>query len=255
VIGLAEVRWLGNGELTTDDGHKIWYMGEKDRHKNGVAFMVHKDSTRSVMECCPLNSRMISIRVAARPKNMTIIQVYAPTSDHTDEEIEEFYDQLEQLIAKTPKKDILIIQGDWNAKVGTDAYQDWIGTIGKYGVGTTNERGLRLLEFARLNDLVLANTLHPHKLSRRTTWHSPGGLYHNQIDYILMSKRFRSSINTHKTRTFPGADVGSDHDLVMMTIQLRLKQQAKSRNPRIKYDLSKLEDPMVREEFQAKIGG
>ena len=100
-----------------------------------------------------------------------IIQVYAPTSDHEDEEIEEFYELLDTTIAKVPKKDILIVQGDWNAKVGPDAYQNWAGTAGRFGLGETNDRGLRLLEFARSHHLTLANTLHPHKLSRTATWH------------------------------------------------------------------------------------
>ena len=77
-------------------------------------------------------------------------------------------------------------------------------------------RSLRLLEFATFNNLVLTNTLGPHKPSRRWTWHSPDEKHHNQIDYILVKKRFRSGVNIHRTRTFLGAYIGSDHDLVMI---------------------------------------
>ena len=84
------------------------------------------------------------MRISSRPKNITIVQVYAPTSDHDEQELEEFYEQVENVIKKIPKKDITIIQGDFNAKVGPDAYKDWQGTIGQYGTGETNERGLRL---------------------------------------------------------------------------------------------------------------
>ena len=73
----------------------------------------------------------MNIRVAAAPKNMTIIQVYASTTSHTDEEIEEFYEELEAVIKQTPNSDIITIQGDWNAKVGVDAHEAWTGTIGK----------------------------------------------------------------------------------------------------------------------------
>ena len=76
------------------------------------------------------------------------------------------------------KKDILVVQGDWNAKVGEDAYQNWDGTCGKYCNITSSEIGLRLLEFASYNNLILANTLGPHKLSRRVTWQSPNGEHH-----------------------------------------------------------------------------
>merc|ERR1712002_109576 len=115
------------------------------------------------------------MRIAAKPHNMTIIQVYAPTTDYDEEEVEQFYEELERTIAKAPKKDLLVVQGDWNAKVGPDAYQQWAGTVGRYGVGETNDRGLRLLEFAQHHRLTIANTLFPHKMSRRTTWHHPNG--------------------------------------------------------------------------------
>ena len=118
-----------------------------------------------------------------------------------------------------------------------------------------NERGLRLLEFATFNNLVLTNTLGPHKPSRRWTWHSPDGKHHNQIDYILVKKRFRSGVNIHRTRSFPGADIGSDHDLVMMTFQVRLQMARKPNQPRLRFDLEKLRNPEVACTFQATIGG
>ena len=95
------------------------------------------------------------------PQNVTIVQVnmYAPASNATDEKSEDFYNELEKVLTNIPKKDIPIVQGDWNAKIGTDAYPDWNGTVGKFAWGETNERGLRLLEFARLHNLTIANTL------------------------------------------------------------------------------------------------
>ena len=87
-----------------------------------MAFIVRKEITGSVISCMPISSRLISICVSAKPHNMTIIQVYAPTTDHNDEEVKKFYELLESTIMEVPKKDILIIQGDWNAKLGPDAY-------------------------------------------------------------------------------------------------------------------------------------
>ena len=101
---------------------------------------------------------------------------------------------------------------------------------------------------------MLANTLGNHKPSRRWTWHSPDGTHHNQIDYILVKKRYRSGIKTARTRTFQGADVGSDHDMVM-TFQTSLKNSRKLTQPRIRFDLEKLNDPTVMSAFQATIGG
>ena len=93
------------------------------------------------MSCTPVSSRIITIRVSAKPQNVTIIQVYAPTSDHEDQEIEEFYEKIESIIQKTPKKDLLIIQGDVNAKLGEDAYENWAGTVGRFGTGEKKTTG------------------------------------------------------------------------------------------------------------------
>ena len=86
-------------------------------------------------------------------------------------------------------------------------------------------------------------------------WHSADGTHHNQIDYILVKKRFRSGIKLARTRTFPGADVGSDHDMVMLTLQTRIKKLRKPTQPKIRFDLETLDDPTVRSAFQATRGG
>ena len=220
-----------------------------------IGFLVHNTTTNCIMGCRPISRRLIAIRLRAKPFNITIIQAYAPTTDYSDEEVEDFYEQLQEVLDKTPKTDILVVQGDWNAKVGEDAYQYWEGTCGKYCNTTSSERGLRLLEFASYNNLILANTLGPHKVSRRVTWHSPNGEHHNQIDYIMVKRRFRSTINIAKTRSFPGADIGSDHELVIMTFKLHLKRVKEQGHTRIKFDLEKLKDPTIAEAFQAMIGG
>ena len=119
-------------------------------------FLVHKDIVNTVMGCRPVSSRLITIRLRASPFNITIIQAYAPTSDYDDDAVEVFYDHLQEILDQSPKKDILVVLGDWNAKVGEDAFKNWKGTCGRYCNPETNERGLRLLEFACYNDLVLA---------------------------------------------------------------------------------------------------
>ena len=101
------------------------------------------------------------------------------------------------------QKHVLLVIFDWNAKVGPDAYPAWKSTTGKFGLGTTNDRRSMLLEFAKFSDLVLTNTLHPQKQSWKASWYSPDGKTHNMIDYILINKRFQSSVNLAQTRTFP----------------------------------------------------
>ncbi len=255
VLGMSETRYTGMGEFKTTDGHKIWFSGENDKHEKGVAFMVHRNTLRSVLEWSPISSRIITIRLKVQPLNLTIIQIYAPTSDYDVDEVECFYQKLQETIKNVNKKDILIVQGDWNAKIGNDSYENWGDVAGKFGLEKTNDRGTRLLEFAKQNKLVIANTLFRHKRTRTVTWHSPGGITHNQIDFILVQKRYQSSINGAKTRVFPGADIGSDHELLMMTMKLKLKAHKKEQFVRIKYDVDKLKDPQVLSDFQATIGG
>ena len=119
----------------------------------------------------------------------------------------------------------------------------------------TNERGLRLLEFATFNNLVLRNSLCPHKPSRKRTWQSPDQKHHNQIDNILVRKHFRPGVTSHRTRSFSGADIGSDHDLVMMTFRVHLKKVRKPNQPRLRFDLDKFRDPDVACTSQATICG
>ena len=140
-------------------------------------------------------------------------------------------------------------------KKGLDAYNDWPGTIGKYGLGNTNDRGLRRLEFAKYQGLAVSNTFSPQKISRKATWHSPDGKTYNLIDYIMIEKRHLSSLNLVKTRTFAVTDVGSDHDLVMTTLKTRLKKLKRKSNEVVRYDAKKLKDDNILSAFQADIGG
>ena len=98
---------------------------KEGKHEYGVGFLVHKDVVDAVLGCQPVSSRLISIRLRAAPFNITIIQVYVPTSGHDDTEVDHFYQQLQETIDQTPKKDILVVEGDWNAKVGKDAQAYW----------------------------------------------------------------------------------------------------------------------------------
>ena len=120
-----------------------------------------------------------------QPFNITVIQVYAPTSNADEPEVERFYEDIRDLLELTPKKDVLFIIGDWNAKVGT---QETPGVTGKFGLGEQNEAGQRLIEFCQENALAIENTLFQQHKRRLYTWTTPDGQYQNQIDYILCSR-------------------------------------------------------------------
>ena len=115
---------------------------------------------------------MISLHFQGKPFNITVIQAYAPTSNTEEAEVEQFYEDLQALSELTPKKDILFIIGDWDAKVGS---QEIPGVTGKFDLGLWNEAGERLIEFCKENALVIANTLFQQHKRRLYTWTSPDG--------------------------------------------------------------------------------
>ena len=115
---------------------------------------------------------MISVRFQGKPLNIMVIQVYTPTSNTEEAEVEQFYEYLQDLLELTPKKDVLFIIGDWNAKVGS---QETPGVTGRFRLGAQNEVGQRLIEFCQENALVIANSLFQQHTRRLDTWASPDG--------------------------------------------------------------------------------
>ena len=169
---------------------------------------------------------MIVVCFQGKPSNITVIQVYAPTSNAEEAKVEQFYEDLQDLLQITSIKDVLFIIGDWNAKVGS---QEIPGVTGKFALGVQNEAGQRPTEFCQENTLVIANTLFQQHKKRLYTWTSPDGQYRNQNDYILCSQRWRSSIQSAKARL--GADCGSDHELLIAKFRLNLKKVGKTTRP------------------------
>ena len=143
------------GDFNSDD-HYIYYCGQESLRRNGVAIIVNKRVQNAVLGCSLKNDRMISVRFQGKPFNITVIQVYDPTNNTEETEFEQFYEDLQDFLELTPKKDVLFLLGDSNAKVGS---QETPGVTGKFGLGVQNEAGQRLIEFCQENTLVIANTL------------------------------------------------------------------------------------------------
>ena len=162
-----------------------------------------------------------------------VIQVYTLTSNAEEAAVERFYEDLQDLLEPTPKKDVLFITEDWNAKLGN---WETPGVTGKFGLGVQNVAGQRLIEFCQENTLVIAHTLfQQHKMTLCVD--IINGQYRNQIDYILCSQRWRSSIQAAKTRL--GADCGSDRELLTATFRLKLKKVEKTTRP-FRYNLNQI---------------
>ena len=118
ILGISELKWTGMGEFNSDD-HYIYYFGQKSIRRNGVAIIVNKRVQNAVPGCSLKNDRMISVHFQGKPFNITIIQVYAPTSNNEETEVERFYEDLQDLLELTSKNYALFIITDWNAKVGS----------------------------------------------------------------------------------------------------------------------------------------
>ena len=137
ILGISELKWTRMGEFNSDD-HYIYYCGQESLRINGVAIMVNKRVQNAVLGCNLKNDRMVSVCFQGKPFNITVIQVYAPTSNDEEAEVEYLYEDLQDLLELIPPKDVLFIIGDWNAKVGS---QETPGVTGKFGLGMQNEAG------------------------------------------------------------------------------------------------------------------
>ena len=172
--------------------------GQESLRRNEVAIMFNKRVQNAVLGCNLKNDRMISVRFQSKPFNITVIQVYALTSNAEEAEVEQFYEDLRDLLELTPKKDVLFIIGDWNAIIGS---QEIPGVTGKFGLQVQNEAGQRLIDFCQENALVIANTLFQQHKRRLYTWTSLDGQHQNQIDYILCSQKMEKFYTVSKNKT------------------------------------------------------
>ena len=115
VLRISELKWVGMGKFNSDD-HYVYYCGQESLTRNGVALIINKRVQNTVLGCNLKNDRMILVHLQGKSFNITVIQVYAPT---TNAEADWFYENLQDFLELTPKKDVLFIAGDWNAKVGS----------------------------------------------------------------------------------------------------------------------------------------
>lgn len=251
ILALQEVRWRGSDVLKTKE-YTIFYSGNTT-NTFGTAFVVHNKLLDKVKDFKDINERICSLRVQDRFFNMTLISCHAPCEDAKDNRKDVFYDILEETYDQAPGHDIKIVLGDMNAKVGREAV--FRPTIGRESLHTdSNENGARLVDFATSKNMIISSTCFPHKDIHKATWKSPDGITRNQIDHVLIDARHASDVED--VRAYRGADVDSDHFMVVMKYKQRISRVIMKHNPRArKYDCQKLQDPDVREAFQTAIQG
>ncbi|XP_066998280.2 craniofacial development protein 2-like, partial [Anabrus simplex] len=225
VVGIREVRW--------EEEHDFWSGSyriintKSNRGNAGVGTIMNKKIRQRVSYKDQHSKRIIVVKIDTKPVPTTLVQVHMPTSSADDEEIERIYEEIEDLIQYVKGDENVIVMGDRNAVVGQGREGN---TVGEFRLGQRNERGSRLVEFCTDPNLVLANTWFKHHKRWLYTWTRLGdtGRYH--IDFIMIRQRFRNQVLDCKT--FPRADVDSDHNLLVMKCHLKLKKLKKGRNAR-----------------------
>ena len=161
--------------------------------------------------------------------------------------MEKFYQDVQQGINYAKSNEVICVMGDLNAKVGSNPYTD---TVGKFGLGKINERGERLIQFCEQNQLVITNTCFQQSKRKTYTWKSPGDKTRNQIDYIMVNKRFRNSVK--QAKTYPGADINSDHNPVVIKMKIKLKRIKKPQKVE-QQDLNLLKQEQYKDKYNIKV--
>ncbi|XP_064106949.1 craniofacial development protein 2-like [Macrobrachium nipponense] len=207
----------------------IYYIGREDgRHEEGVGFYISKKINTAVVEFEGISSRIARIRMTAKWFKITVITLHAPTEDSEEDTKDRWYSEVQEVLNKVPGHDMLIILGDMNAKVGKEIAA-FKGTMGTHSLHeNSNDNGIRLATLATEYNLVVGGTLFPHKEKHKGTWLSPDGNTTNQIDHILVKRKFRSALMD--VRAYQGADCDSDHYMVAAKIRIKLTTKRKNGN-------------------------
>ena len=247
IMGINEMRWTDCGKMESD-GFTIYYSGG-NKHERGVGIILTAEMARAVIAWEPVNDRIITIRLQTKYMKITLIQVYAPTNAADDKEKDEFYEVLQAIMDGTPEHDMKLFLGDCNAQVGKDN-TGWEETMGREAIGTRNENGERLLSYCSSNKLKVGGSIFKHRDIHLGTWRSPNGQTVNQIDHICYSRRWASSVQD--VRAYRGADVGSDHYLVMATLKVKLKVKGNKKMHKI-LDIDNLRSEITQCQFRLEL--
>ena len=251
-MGIAETFYDGVDDfeatlVTTNKKFRVIYSGS-DKKRKGVAFIISESANAAIQSYHPVSDRVICVRLKANPVDMIIIQVYAPTNESSESETDAFYEEVSNTVKLYKKStDCLVIMGDFNGKVGNIKEED---IVGPFGLGQRNENGQNIIDCCRRHNLMIANTWFQTRQNARHTWSAPDGKTKNQIDYIMVDKRYRNGITNCKTRQ--DADCGSDHNPVIVRIHVKLQRNSnvkKGKEPR-RWNTDILKKEAVKRQFE-----
>ena len=248
LAALQEIRWPGVDKFEQDKGI-IFYSGRNDgRHEEGVGFYLNKRLGSAVKEFESISSRIARIRLETRWFNLSVLSVHAPTEVSDENVKDRWYEELQLVLDRIPGHDMLIILGDMNAQIGRETAA-FHGSIGRHSLHETcNDNGIRMATLATAYGLVVGGTLFPHKDKHKGTWISPDGNTINQIDHVMVKRRFRSALTD--VRVFRGADCDSDHFMLGVKIRIKLKVMKTRMTRREVFNCEKLQNEEEKIQYQ-----
>jgi endonuclease/exonuclease/phosphatase family metal-dependent hydrolase len=238
VVALQEIRWRGHGRVNKNN-YSLFYSGPETRTgQYGTGFIINTKVKRSFLSFEPLGDRMCKTRLKGRFRNLSFISAYAPTEETDNDEKTEFYDRLDKECSNVPKYDILVLLGDFNAKVGKDDFLRHVA--GKHSLhNETSENRKLLSQLAEGNRLTNKSICFENKNIHKGTWKVPSSGVVNQIDHVLVSRRHASSIVDVRSARGPNCD--SDQYLVKALLRERLADAGSGKGPkRGRWDVEKL---------------
>jgi hypothetical protein len=240
LFGVNEVRWNGAGSITTTNGNLFIYSGmpgKNEPHVRGVGILVNKNIKDTLLMWKPLSELIVTAQINTKFRKMIVVQCHAPTENADLKEKEIFYNCLDRTPLDIHRSDIIVLMGDFNNQVGNEN-QDIDDVMRKYGLPHRNENG-DLIELCGRHVLIIGGTIFPHKDCHKATWVSPvvDNKVRNEVDCICISKNWRKSLLDVHNKT--GADIGSDHHLLMGIIRFFIERNKKKYTCRRKYNLMK----------------
>ncbi|CAF2810714.1 unnamed protein product [Rotaria sp. Silwood2] len=267
VAALSETSIYDSGVTKIDD-YTFIYSGAssltKTRSAHGVALCFGKQASKSWRDGGStweaVSDRILTARLQRHPIYITIIAVYSPINPPPGQSTaidaaDAFYIDLQQTLDKTPKNEMVLIMGDFNARVSQQQHLDGFSVVGKHAVDDLNENGQRLTDFCSNNDIIIANTFFEHKPIHQMTWMHPGNKKWHMIDYTLVNRKFRSSVEDVRVYRTAASVIGTDHHLVRTKLKFHLKSRVKTTQKQFSGRLNtmKLRDPVCIQTFQAAL--
>ena len=257
VMGVSEVRWNGSGKTETTNGNVFVYSGmpnADDDHIRGVGILVNKNIRGALLEWNPVSERIITARIQTKLRKMSTVQCYAPTENAELDENEDFYSLLDKTLLGIKGSDIIVKMEDFNAQVGNNN-KDIEHIMGRHGKSCDkeNENGQLLIELCGKHGFVIGGTVFPHKEWHKVTWISPDRdkQVGNQIDHICISQNWSKSLLDVRNKR--GADIGSDHHMIMGILRIKAQKIIRKTINRRRYNLKKLEDMECQKTFKTKL--